>query len=105
LNFHHGNSAESCVLYQNYPNPFNAATMIRCKIPASGKGPVNAELRIYNVRGRLIRTLIAKENSAGMYQFLWDGLDEWGTDVAAGIYLYSIYNGAFAAKNKMILMK
>ncbi len=105
LNFHHGNSAESCKLYQNYPNPFNSATTIHCKIPASGKGPVKAELRIYNVQGRLIRTLAVKENSAGMYQFHWDGLDEWRTDVAAGIYLYRIQTDHFSTIKKMILIK
>jgi len=92
-------------LHQNYPNPFNPQTTVQFEIPFTGKHIVKVELRIYNLQGELIRTLINEEKSPGIYQLYWDGLDEAGNNVATGIYLYRIRAGEFDATKKMILIK
>jgi len=99
------NLPEKFSLSQNHPNPFNPETAIQFEIPITRKQMVKVELRIYNLQGQLIRTLITEQRSAGVYQVWWDGLDEAGNNVATGIYLYRIRAGDFAAMKKMILMK
>lgn len=92
-------------LHQNYPNPFNPNTTIQFEIPFTGKQMVKVELRIYNLQGELIRTLINEEKSPGIYQAHWDGLNETGGQVAAGIYLCRIHVAELSAVRKMILVK
>ena len=96
---------ETFSLYQNYPNPFNPNTTIQFEIPFTGKEMAKVELRIYNVQGELIRTLVNEEKSPGIYQAHWDGLNETGNPVASGIYLYQFRAGDFNHTRKMILMK
>jgi hypothetical protein len=92
-------------LHQNYPNPFNPNTTIQFEIPFTGKHIVKVELRIYNLQGELICTLMNEEKEPGIYQIQWDGLDESSSKVATGIYLYQIRASEFNATKKMILMK
>ncbi|MDW7678997.1 MAG: FlgD immunoglobulin-like domain containing protein, partial [bacterium] len=99
------NIPETFSLSQNYPNPFNPETTIRFEIPFTGKHMVKVELRIYNLQGELIRTLVNEEKYPGSYQAHWDGLDETGAQVASGIYLYQLRAGDFNHCRKMILMK
>jgi hypothetical protein len=73
-------------LAQNYPNPFNPSTMISFALPAAGKATVN----IYDLTGQLIRTLADREMPAGRQTLRWNGRNQSGTVVAAGIYLYRI---------------
>ncbi len=88
-------------LAQNYPNPFNPATTIAFSIKQSE----NVELAIFDVRGRLIRTLVNESRQADNYRESWDGLDEAGTRVASGVYFYRLRAGSYVATKKMMLMK
>ncbi len=92
-------------LHQNFPNPFNPNTTIQFEIPFPGKQKVNVELRIYNLQGELIRTLINEKKEPGIYQIQWNGLDESGSKAATGIYLYQFRAGEFDATKRMILLK
>ncbi len=88
-------------LSQNYPNPFNPTTTIKYSIPKEAK----VELKIYNMLGQLVRTLVNQEREPGVYEVSWDGTDQSGRNVSSGIYLYQIRAGDFVKKMKMTLMK
>jgi len=98
---------EGYVLFQNYPNPFNPSTVIYFALPEAGKVTV----RIYSETGQLVRALIDKEMPAGQHVVSWNGLNESGNTVAAGVYLYRIVvqkqNGetAFTGTRRMIFLK
>jgi serine protease AprX len=78
-------------LYQNYPNPFNPTTVIKFNIQDSKfKVPLHTTLKIYNVLGQKVRTLVDEEKFPGTYQVIWDGKDDEGEDVASGIYFYQL---------------
>ena len=61
-------------------------------------------LTVYNIQGRLIRTLVAGSQAAGEHEVAWDGTDEYGIDVAAGVYLYRLRSGELEETRKMILL-
>jgi hypothetical protein len=88
-------------LSQNYPNPYNPATQIAYKLPEPGV----VSLKIYNIKGELVRTLVNEYKPAGDHIAIWNGKDDAGMEVASGIYLYRIQAGKFADSKKMILMK
>jgi hypothetical protein len=95
-------------LYQNYPNPFNSTTIIPYGLNAQGsmlKGPSHITLKIYNVMGQLVKTLVDKEKLPGSYQVIWDGKDEQGEVVGSGIYFYRLQAGNFTNTAKMSLLK
>ncbi len=73
-------------LQQNYPNPFNPTTVLRYSIPKSGY----VELVIVNLLGQPVRSLIAKSQSTGWYNIIWDGRNDQGQTVGSGIYLYRL---------------
>jgi len=90
-------------LYPNVPNPFNPSTSIRYDVPAGG-GAVT--LRIYDVAGRLVRTLVDSDRSTpGTHTAMWNGTDERGKEVATGIYFYRLTGGGFGETRKMVLLK
>ncbi len=95
-------------LSQNYPNPFNPNTEIRFSIPASGY----VELKIYDILGREINSLVNKNFAAGSYSINWDGRDNAGNSVPTGMYVYrisiqtnKINSGLFVESKKMILLR
>ncbi|MCB9069676.1 MAG: T9SS type A sorting domain-containing protein [Calditrichae bacterium] len=88
-------------LDQNYPNPFNPETTIRFALPQSG----NVTLKIFNLSGQLVRTLVSSEFAAGQHQIVWNGRNDLGEKVASGMYLYRITAGSFVQTKKMMLMK
>ncbi len=88
-------------LDQNYPNPFNPVTTIRFALPQSG----NVTLKIFNLSGQLVRTLVSSEFAAGQHQIVWNGRNDNGEKVASGMYLYRITAGSFVQTKKMMLMK
>ena len=88
-------------LYQNYPNPFNPLTTIRYHLAENE----SVRLEIYNLRGQLIRTLVASEQEAGEHSVLWDAKDKWDQIVASGTYIYRLYTGEKVSSNKMFLLK
>lgn len=95
---------ETFVLEQNFPNPFNPETLIRYQIPNVGEA-IAIELKIYNVLGSEIRTLVQKNQGAGIYQALWDGRDAHGRHVAAGTYIYQLKAGDFSEARKMLILR
>jgi hypothetical protein len=88
-------------LYPNYPNPFNPETTIAFDLVKSG--PV--ELKIYNVVGEEVKTLINNSLLPGSYKIIWDGTDNSDQQVASGIYIYSLKTGNSVQSNKMVLLK
>ena len=91
-------------LAQNHPNPFNPSTTISYNVEQSGY----VDLKIYDVMGRLVRTLVDNQYiSAGHqdYSVVWNGLDNHGQKASAGLYIYRLQSGSMTMTNKMILMK
>jgi hypothetical protein len=97
---------EEFSLSQNYPNPFNPATTIRFKVEGERlKVPLPTTLKIYNVLGQLVRTLVDDEKLSGSYEVIWDGKDGQGKEVASGIYFCKLEVGNKNRTKKMVLMK
>lgn len=93
-------------LEQNYPNPFNANTTIRFEIPFSQSGEsVRATMKIYNILGRKVRTLVDEALPPGRHQVIWDGKDDFGNQVASGMYFYRLTLPGFSESRKMTLLK
>jgi len=88
-------------LSQNYPNPFNPVTHINFSLPED----CQVSLRVYNILGELVKTLVSGEMFAGTYTALWDGTNEYGDNVASGIYFSRLVAGDKAAVRKMMLVK
>ncbi len=90
-------------LQNNYPNPFNPETVIQYSLRDDVE---RTELKIYNIRGQLIRTLIAGiPHQKGEYGVTWDGKNDFGRPVTSGIYFYRMTTPSFDQINKMLLMK
>lgn len=93
-------------LSQNYPNPFRAATKILYVTTDLGYvTPSHTSLQIYDIAGRLVRTLVHKKLQRGRYTVSWDGKDSGGTDVAAGIYFYQLRVGNLRITKKMSVVR
>jgi hypothetical protein len=88
-------------LSQNYPNPFNPATKIDYSI--ADKSVV--DLRIFDVSGRLVRTLVSESRLPGAYSVVWDGRNDGGRAVATGIYFYRMVAGRESSVRKMVLIR
>lgn len=90
-------------LNQNYPNPFNPETRIAFDIPVNWSAPVT--LRIYNMQGQLIQTLVDGVMPPGRHEVVWNGRDASGQPVATGMYFYQILSGEVKAVKKMMMTK
>jgi choice-of-anchor B domain-containing protein len=88
-------------LLANVPNPFNPATRLRFELAASGR----AELRIFDVRGRLVRTLEDRRLDAGPHVRRWDGLDNHGRPVASGVYMARLVAPAYSGTQRLVLVR
>jgi hypothetical protein len=88
-------------LAQNYPNPFNPSTTISFDLVATEQ----VMLKIYDINGRLVRTLVDGAAAAGTHQVKWDGRDSMGNVVTAGIYMYRLHAGNRDFVKKMMLIK
>ncbi len=88
-------------LYQNIPNPFNPQTEIRFDIEEEG----DVLLRIFDVRGRTIRTILDERCPAGSHRVLWDGTDELGIEMPSGVYFYRILSSGKTMIRKMVLSR
>lgn len=91
-------------LYQNYPNPFNPGTEIRYEIP-DGKRNVRVRLSIFNIEGKLIRTLVDAVKAAGPYREWWDGRNQQGEEMASGVYFCVLSAGDETLGRKMVLVR
>ena len=87
-------------LFPNYPNPFNSTTFI----PYSLATPAHVDLAVYNLLGHRVRTLENSSLPAGEHAAAWDGRDEKGMGVSAGVYLYRLQSGGMTAAGKMTLI-
>ncbi|MBN2030315.1 PKD domain-containing protein [bacterium] len=88
-------------LSQNYPNPFNPETMIEYQLPRRDR----VVLRIFDIRGSVVRILVDEEVNAGCYRVLWDGQDEQGVFVSSGVYFVEIRTDHYVQHRKMILIR
>jgi M6 family metalloprotease-like protein len=98
------NVPKSIELFQNYPNPFNPTTHIRFTVNR-GKSPIHTSLKIYNICGQLVKTLLDEDKPGGDYDLLWNGRDEGGKTVSSGIYFYKLSVGSSSEVKKMVLLK
>mgnify|MGYP000946331550 CR=1 FL=1 len=85
----------------NYPNPFNPETNISYSIPQSGV----ASVKVYNLKGQQIRTLVNGEVAAGTHTVVWNGTDDNGTAVSSGVYFYRVENAGKVITKQMLLLK
>jgi len=96
-----GQSPPALALGQNYPNPFNPTTWIPFYLPKSGR----IDVRVYDVTGRMVRTLESGFFSAGRHSTRWDGINGAGRGVSSGIYFCVIRYGEKTDSRKMVLLK
>ena len=94
-------SPQTYTLSQNYPNPFNPATKIEYAVQQSG----HVIIRVYNLRGEIVRTIVDEQLSMGEYVAVWDGKNETGISVASGQYFYQLSVGDFVTSKKLLLLK
>jgi hypothetical protein len=88
-------------LHQNVPNPFNPSTTISFTLPERAR----VTLAIYDVGGRLVRTLVDDMVAEGKQERVWDGKDASGSHVSSGVYFYSLTAGDKTLTKKMVLLK
>ncbi len=89
------------ILYDNYPNPFNPSTTIRYALPKAA----NVTLKIYDILGQEIRTLVNEVQSAGIKSIVWDGRNYSNQPASSGIYIYQLQAGNQGRTKKMILIE
>ncbi|HEX9973327.1 MAG TPA: FlgD immunoglobulin-like domain containing protein, partial [bacterium] len=92
-------------LEKNYPNPFNPETTINYQIGVDQKGLVEVKLLIYNSQGELVRTLVNEAQPEGFHVVKWDGHDNFGNEVTAGLYFGKLTTKNYVSTLKMIYMK
>lgn len=88
-------------LSQNYPNPFNPTTKINFSLPKQE----NVSIKIYDIMGRLVYTLVNQKMQPGRYETIWTSINNNGNTVASGVYFYRIEAGSFVESKKMILVR
>ena len=88
-------------LAQNVPNPFNPTTTIRFELPKAA----DVTLKVFNLLGQEVRTLINGRQEAGFHTVVWDGRNTSGRAVASGVYFYHLQAGTFSKAKKMLLLK
>ncbi len=94
------NTPDEFVLEQNYPNPFNPTTKIRFTIPNVGSELAQTVLKVYDILGNEVATLVNKEISSGFYEYEFDA-----SSLPSGIYFYKLTVGEFNSVKKMILIR
>ena len=92
---------QTAELMDNYPNPFNPSTAIKFYIPNNSE----VLIKIYDMLGKEVTTLINKQTEAGYHIVYWNGRDSFGNSVSSGVYLYRITSGSFIETKKMSLLK
>jgi len=88
---------------KNFPNPVTSSTTISFSLPANAQ---KAELKIYNIKGQLVKTFVPKTSPKGVaINFVWDGKDNHDKTVANGVYFYKLETSEKQITKKMVLMK
>ncbi|HTY08539.1 MAG TPA: FlgD immunoglobulin-like domain containing protein, partial [Candidatus Edwardsbacteria bacterium] len=88
-------------LFYGRPNPLRDRTVIGYQLQRPGP----ASLRLYNAAGQLVRTLDQGQHGAGYHAVTWDGKDDHGAAVAAGVYVYRLDAGALTRTNKLVVVR
>ena len=88
-------------MQQNAPNPFNPQTRIAYRLGVAGA----AQLRVFDVSGRLVRTLVNEQQAAGEHDVVWDGSDDSGGELASGVYFYELRTDGGRESRKALLLK
>jgi hypothetical protein len=88
-------------LSQNFPNPFNPTTTIKFGLRSKS----NVSIKIYDVAGRLVKTLVNEMRDAGRYEVTWDGTNNHNSTVASGVYFYKMNTNEFEQTKKMVLLR
>jgi hypothetical protein len=125
VDFEEDQKPSTFALFQNYPNPFNPVTTIKFNIQGSKfKVPIrttqekavdssqfvvhsliHTTLKIYNILGQSVRTLVDEPKQPGSYEVIWDGKDDRGKEVASGIYFCKLTADSYQKIRKMVLLK
>ena len=88
-------------LHQNYPNPFNPTTTIQYSLPEAGL----VNLKIVDIRGKEVMTLLKANMEQGNYEVQWNGMDDSGNPVSTGVYFCRLQSGDYTRTIKMIYLK
>lgn len=88
-------------MFPNQPNPFSRETRIAFQLPKAGA----VQLKIYGVNGRLVRTLVEEGKSPGSHRVIWDGRDNSGHEVPAGVYFSQLIVAGVKESRKMVLLR
>ncbi|MCW8961279.1 MAG: T9SS type A sorting domain-containing protein, partial [Ignavibacteriaceae bacterium] len=95
--------------YQNYPNPFNPSTKIKYTVPSvtlrQAQSDIVVTLKVYDILGREIATLVNEEKPAGEYEVEFNSHSGEVRNLPSGIYFYQLQAGDFISTKKMILLK
>ena len=89
------------IVHNNFPNPFNPTTTISYELPKNSF----VNIIIYDLLGREVKVLVSGELVSGFHEIIWDGKDNFGRSVGAGVYFYLIKAGEFRQMKKMVLLK
>ena len=98
---------QTFAMMQNYPNPFNPTTTLRYALPKDAR----VTLTIYNVLGQRVATLRDEAENVGYYNVVWNGRNDFGTQIASGVYFYRIEarptdgSEPFSSIKKMLMLK
>jgi hypothetical protein len=102
-----GRSPSTFALYQNFPNPFNPSTKIVYRVRSpygstdpQGRGRESVELKVYDLLGREVATLVNEEKAPGSYEVTWDA-----TGMAGGVYFYTLTSGTSLLTRRMLLLR
>jgi enterochelin esterase-like enzyme len=100
-NYQNKNIPQKYILYQNYPNPFNPSTKIKYSVPTVGTSLMKfVQLKVYDILGNEVATLVNEEKSAGIYEVGWNP-----ANLPSGVYLYQLKSGSYSATKKLMLIK
>ena len=102
INETHSNVINEYELLQNYPNPFNPETKISYQLSKNS----NVQLKVYNLLGQEVITLVNKQQNAGNHSVTWNGINETGQQVASGVYYYKLVtDNEFVQTKKLLLLR
>jgi hypothetical protein len=92
-------------LLPNVPNPFNPSTRITFELPAGGAGPAAVSLRVFDLRGRLVRVLLDETVTGDRHTVVWDGRNDRGDTAPSGLYIARLVAGGQTSAQTMTLAK
>jgi|GEM_PF-5691150 len=88
-------------LYPLYPNPFNSSTTVRYDLPL----PARVRIRVFNIRGQVVRSLFDGNQKPGVHRIIWDGRDHYNRLVPSGVYFVLIETEKFRRLRKCVLLR